>query len=172
MAKPDISQDYLHSILHYDPMTGEFVWRANRGGKACAGSIAGTIKDNGYVTISVNSRRYYAHRLAWLYIHGVWPCHQLDHIDGDKTNNTIMNLREATHSQNNACRPHNVGVTGLRGVTPLRNRYIAQIKFSRKRIHLGVFDTPEEAHAAYCKAAQELHGEFARHSLMETKRAT
>ena len=126
------------------------------------GAVAGRV-NNGYREIGIKNIRYLAHRLAWLYVHGEWPQHQIDHIDGDKLNNLIANLRLATNSQNGANRGAPADNTsGYKGVSRAKQRWRAVISVKGRYRHLGTFGTAEEAYAAYCKAARELHGEFAR----------
>lgn len=111
----------------------------------------------------VDGRGYYVHRLAWFYVHGRWPQQQIDHINGDPHDNRIANLREATVEQNRRnVRLSTKNKFGLKGVTIQKGRYKAQIRFAGKHINIGLFDSPEEAHAAYCRHAIQLHGEFAR----------
>jgi hypothetical protein len=94
-----ITQSKLKSIVNYNETTGVFTWAKNR--KRCTtGSIAGSICSNGYIYININYKKYLAHRLAWLYIHGEFPENEIDHIDGNKANNSIENLRTATRSNN------------------------------------------------------------------------
>lgn len=143
--------------LQYDPQTGMFTWSRAVAQKR-AGSIAGGKTGLGYRLISVNGRQYYAHRLAWLAVHGVMPSAQIDHINGNRDDNRIDNLRLATNHQNawNAKRRRNV----LKGTTKYRGRWVAGITVCGKRYHLGVFDNEHEAHAAYCAAARKHFGEF------------
>src|ERR1700738_4035243 len=96
----DLTAEHLRELLNYDPDTGEFRRRASRGGEA-AGTLAGCPRrPGGYRIICVDRVIFLAHRLAWLHSYGVWPTKDIDHIDGDKTNNRIANLREATPAQN------------------------------------------------------------------------
>lgn len=152
----------IRSLLDYDPDTGVFRWREAVGGRM-AGQSAGTLHSKGYRRIKLDGRHHFAHRLAWLYVTGEWPDRAIDHMNGDKTDNRIANLRLATASENNM----NMGVrrfskTGLKGVSPQRKKYMAQISANGKRHYLGLFQTPEEAHQAYLQRARELHGDFAR----------
>ena len=163
-----LTQERLKKLLSYSPDTGEFgrlVARGPRSKGAAAGSLS-----HGYIQIMLDRRVYRAHRLAWLYTHGVWPVRDIDHIDGNKANNQIKNLREATDSENNC----NVGLksnntTGYKGVHfyKARNRFQAYAKINGKRIHLGYFPTAELASEAYQTFAKANHGEFYRLSTKE-----
>lgn len=155
----------LIELLEYNDETGVFTWLQTRGGSAKVGTIAGALDKNGYINIRVLRKLYKAHRLAWFYVHGVWPEMDLDHIDGDKTNNSLGNLRLATSAQNVA----NSGVrsdsiSGIKGVKKRNdcNKWRAQITENGKRRFLGNFDTADEAYAAYCDAAKKHFGQFAR----------
>ena len=148
-------QQEVRGIVDYDPETG--IFRSRRTGR-----IFTARNSKGYLQVALRSRAYYAHRLAWLYMHGEWPAHQVDHINGDRTDNRICNLRLATPSENQC----NMGVkrhsqVGLKGVAKVKNRYRAVIRKDRVRYHLGYFTTPEAASAAYSAAASRLHGDFA-----------
>ena len=98
-----ISQEQLKELLSHDPVAGGFRWRVTRGGKR-AGSIAGRVRPYGYIHIKIDGKNYYAHQLAWLYVHGEFVP-EINHIDCDPSNNRIANLRPATHSQNLAKQP-------------------------------------------------------------------
>lgn len=156
----------LRSLLDYDPETGLFRWRVKlRGGKrADIGSVAGYADaGRGYWVIYIDGRQYRAHRLAWLHVKGQWPPRGLDHEDTDKQNNSWSNLRLCTQSQNTAnSKRSKRNTTGFKGACVYGNRFQAQIKKHGKRIHLGTFDTAQDAHAAYVDAAKRLFGEFAR----------
>jgi hypothetical protein len=99
-----ITAERLRQLLHYDPERGVFTWLSRPAERSWntrfAGTRAGTINGLGYVVIGILGRRYKAHRLAWLYVHGEWPGRELDHINCDKSDNRIANLRPATRSQN------------------------------------------------------------------------
>jgi hypothetical protein len=159
-----LTQERLKELLHYDPETGHFTARVTRG-RRIAGVRTSCVTTGGYIKLSVDYKRYYGHRLAWLYVHGRWPSEQIDHINHITSDNRIANLREATRSQNSAnCGPRRNNKSGKRGVIFLRQtgKWRASIRKDKRRIYLGCFDTVEEAHASYAAAAREIHGEFAR----------
>lgn len=151
----------LRELLHYDPLTGVFTWvkDAGRWGRIKAGSVAGHQNSRGYMQIRVDERMYKAHRLAWLYMTGKWPEHQIDHISGVRHENAWCNLREATNSQNqqNVRKARSDNKCGLLGVSRDRDRWKAQIKIDGSNKSLGTFDTPEQAHAAYLEAKARMH---------------
>jgi HNH endonuclease len=157
----ELTQERLRALLQYDGDTGVFTWRVRTSNRVKIGAVAGTLGTGGYVRIEVGGVPYLAHRLAWLYVHGRWPYDKLDHIDGNPSNNRLCNLRECTQAQNQQNRRTNrAKKSGLPlGVkaSKTRGRYEAQIRQGGKRYWLGIFDTPELAHAAYLVAKAELH---------------
>ena len=157
----------LRKLLDYDPATGVFTRRTLIGKRARLGAPTGLVNDRGYVLITVDGRRYRAHHLAWLHVYGVWPASRLDHRDLSRANNRIRNLRLATGSQNQANRGKQANNTsGYKGVYWIarENKWLAKIVRHGRQFHIGLFDDPRAAHAAYCKKARDLHGEFARAS--------
>jgi hypothetical protein len=155
-----ISQARLKELLDYDPETGVFTWRIQRQ-YVHPGDKAGSVSSEGYVVIGCDQRVYKAHRLAWLYVTGNEPRHQIDHINGVKNDNRLANLREATHSQNQFNTSKRVTESKLpRGVTESNNGYQARIGYGTKRIYLGYFKCPAAASFAYQIAADKMHGEF------------
>lgn len=152
------------NLLKYDRETGVFIHTGN-GNKRVSGAIAGSVSGKGYIQISLKGVSYLAHRLAWFYVSGDWPSDQVDHINGNKKDNRISNLRLAKSAQNN----RNVGLSkrntsGFKGVYPSGNsgNFMAVITKSGKQKYLGVFPTAEDAAAAYDTAAERLHGPFAK----------
>ena len=155
-----ISADRLRELLDYNHETGALTWRVARGAKAKAGTVAGSPNSKGYLTVKVDNKTYRAHRLAWLMFHGSLPELFIDHVNGDKLDNRICNLRAATNSENqqNKLRARRDSLSGLLGVYTHENgRWRSSIKVDGKQKHLGCFDTPEEAHSVYLKAKAELH---------------
>lgn len=144
--------------LGYDPETGYLFWKQSRGTKK-AGSIAGYFDIHGYVCVKLHKKQYRAHRLAWFFHYGEMPVDDIDHIDGNKSNNKITNLRLATEQLNqwNHKKPRVTNNTGYRGVVKYRGKYAASIKTNYKSKWLGVFDTPELANQAYLEAKQIHH---------------
>jgi hypothetical protein len=112
--------------------------------------------------IRLFGKSYYRSRLAWFYMTGCWPEAEIDHRDLNSLNDCWGNLREATGSQNRANTTRSNTRFGLKGVCVNGNKYSAQISISGRRKYLGVFDTPDLAHAAYVNVAQKIHGEFFR----------
>ena len=157
----DITVKSLRGLLDYDPDTGIFCWRVSRGNRIKVGAAAGTVSSNSYAVIKINGMPFKAHRLAWLHFHGVWPEHQIDHIDENKSNNRISNLRDVPQSMNqhNAIKPRKDGTSGYRGVSwdKGKTRWRAQIEVNGQKQYIGLFDTPKAAHAAYLAAKLRLH---------------
>jgi hypothetical protein len=131
--------------------------------KVHAGNAAATPVPQGYLTISVNDRTYYTHRIIWKMMTGVDPNPEIDHRDLDKKNNRWRNLRQASSSKNQANTRHQRAVSGVRGVRIDRHnlgRFMAEIMINGKSHYLGTFDTIEEASAAYCEAGRKYFSEF------------
>lgn len=162
----DLTAGKLREFLRYDPSTGEFT-RKYKTKKNAEGSLTGAIHGTSYTRkkVTVGGRVYMAHRLAWLYIYGEWPSMDIDHIDGDACNNRIANLRLATDSQNlgNMKKPI-TNKSGKKGVSwsSAAKKWQSHIRIQGANRYLGLFESVDEAHAAYCKAAVEGRGEFAR----------
>ncbi len=158
-----LTQARLRDLLDYDPRTGVFIWRSNRGG--AAGRLAGTIDTHGYRLIRVDCKLYRSCRLAWLYVTGEWPKYQIDHINMVRDDDSWTNLRLATSSQNNMNRRARAGTaSGLKGVSwdSRSGKWVALITAFGVTTWLGVFDDPQEAHRAYSDAAEKFHGEYRR----------
>lgn len=159
---PRLIVERLHQLLGYDPETGIFRWRVSCGPAARVGNIAGTINNYGYRTITIDQRMYPAGRLAFFFITGRWPREEIDHINRIRDDDRWCNLREATRTLNraNSCTRN---ATGFKGVFQEGKKWEARITTpgGGKR-YLGRYNTPEEAAAAYERAAIERYGEFAR----------
>ena len=159
IKKEELTQDVLKSLLNYDPETGEFTWLINKG-RAKAGSIARYSDSYGYLRIKINKKDYFAHRLAWLYVYGEFPENDIDHIDGDRSNNSISNLRKATRSENlqnlALSISNNSGFIGVHFKKSAK-KYVARIRVEGRHKHLGYYDTAELASEAYKEAKRKFH---------------
>jgi hypothetical protein len=159
-----LTQARLKELLLFDDAAGRFVWRLS-GRKHIAGEYAGCIKPHGYEMIGIDYARYYSHRLVWLYHHGEWPRSQIDHINGNRSDNRIINLREASHTENqrNRGRQKN-NHSGTNGVhwASREQRWIAKIKVHQKTRQIGAFLEKNEAIAARKAAETKLFGQYAR----------
>jgi hypothetical protein len=155
-----LTTERLREVLNYNSETGVFTNIFNRR-RAKAGDIAGQRHGEGYWVISIDNKKHLAHRLAWLYAHGEWP-EYIDHIDHNRMNNRLSNLRSVSMSvnqQNVVCAKANNISCGFLGVYFCRQtlKWGTQIRVCGKRKHLGKFDTPELAHAAYIAAKRQFH---------------
>lgn len=159
------SKDILWELLHYDPIGGELRWnrrtgerrRIGRHNALFAGNIAGNIGSNGYIVLEMQGRPTLAHRIIFKMMTGLDPT-IIDHIDRDRTNNRWANLREVTHKQNQANRCARKGRTLPKGVGRHRDRFRAFITIDGAYVHLGTFDTPQEAASHYHMAARNYFG--------------
>lgn len=148
--------------VSYDPETGVFRWLRYRAANAHAGDCAGSIGGGGYRYVRIGGLQHRANRLAWLMMTEAWPSGQVDHIDGDTSNDRWANLRDATPGQNCAnARRRRDNSTGIKGVRRMNSRWQVRLGKNGAR-HVGTFDTLEEAAAAYERAALALYGDFAR----------
>lgn len=167
MTKPkkiELTQEELKRVLDYNPETGIFTWLVSVG-KSKIGQTAGCLKIHGYWHIGFRGKSYRAHRLAWLYVYGDVECGDLDHIDRNRCNNSISNLRECSDNENmrNIRRAKN-NTSGFKGVhwSKRKGKWLAISRLNGKRKYLGSFHSPEDASLAYQEFCKEHHGEFYR----------
>ena len=161
-----LTADLLRETLHYDAETGVLTWLVSRG-KATVGDVAGAVNSRGYLVVGLYGSLYVAHRLAWMWVYGKWPDSEIDHINCNRSDNRLVNLREATVSQNRANSSlRKKSVSGFKGVDLYKptGRWRARVAYNKLQHNLGYFATAEEAHAAYLVAATKLHGKYARSS--------
>lgn len=152
-----LTQERVKELLDYYPATGVFVWKVNKN-RAKAGSTAGSPYSTGYVYIQIDGKKYKAHRLAWLYVYGCWPDKEIDHINRNRSDNRLGNLRDTDKNSWNTGDYKN-NTSGYQGVSWHKHakKWLAQIKVYGKQKHLGLFDTIEAANAAYIAAKEEHH---------------
>lgn len=160
-ASDELDRARLHiGWLAYDAETGVFTWIKSLNAKAKVGAVAGTVTHEGYRRIRLHGRTMCAHRLAWFFTHGELPEAEIDHVDGNRDNNAIKNLR--------ACLPHEnhqnrtvmaTNKTGYLGVSAVKNtkKYLATIMTEGRTYRLGHFDDPHTAAQAYANAKASLH---------------
>ena len=157
-----ITHAELTRVLAYDEHTGLFTWRVQKSKRLNVGQQAGTLSNRGYFLISFDAKKYQSHRLAWFYVHGVWPS-VVDHINGDPLDNRICNLRDVSVSVNcqNLHRATVNSKVGVLGVVQRPNgKFVANIRPPGGRPkYLGQFATADEAGAAYLTAKKALHSE-------------
>jgi len=153
-----ITAERLRFLVNYNPETGNFTWKISRR-KCKIGSEIGCIAKTGYKMIRLDNMLYLSHRLAWLYVYGNWPVNQIDHINGNRLDNSLANLREATNMENaqNRFNLRKNNKSGFAGVRKENNKWLAEIKVNYIPIRIGLFNTPEEASQAYIKEKHIRH---------------
>lgn len=161
-----LTQQRVRELLDYDPATGLFRWKKRTSNRVKIGDVAGVKGVNGYIYLAIDNYRLLAHRVVRLYVFGDWPRDQIDHINRDRSDNRLENLRLASVSDN-ACngRLRSTNTSGFRGVSLIKKNtkrpWLAQIVKDGRQYGLGYYATKEEAYDAYRRAAAELHGRFA-----------
>lgn len=156
----DLTQEELKQLLSYNPEDGQFTRLKTTASNAVKGSVAGHVDSRGYVKIRINGREHSAHRLAWLYVYGWFPAGQIDHVNRNKSDNRITNLREVTISENaqniGLKRSNKSGYTGVRWNIK-RAKWVAHIKVDGQFRHLGCFNTLDAAADARRSAELAYH---------------
>lgn len=156
----ELTHARLLEALDYSIVSGRFYWRiAIPAKKIKPGDRAGYIGGNGYAYLGFARKCYCLHRLAWFHVTGEWPPHDVDHVNGAPLHNQFINLRAVTHQVNlqNKRRPNSNSSTGFLGVHKNKKRFGAKIVVDGVQIHLGTYDTPEEAHQAHLDAKRQAH---------------
>lgn len=159
MATPILTAERAREVLDYNPGTGILTWRFPVRGKMRDDGIAGTTSKKGYVLVIIDRRQYQGHRVAWLHFHGHWPLYTIDHINGVRDDNRIVNLRDVPMQVNlqNHRGAQQRNRTGFMGVYRRGKKFVATITADEVVHKLGLFDTPEEAHEAYLAAKRIMH---------------
>lgn len=158
-----ITQAELKELVNYDPITGVFTLAKHRHGTTRkVGDALGSLNKAGYLETGIKRKRYYLHRLAYLYMTGEMPKDKIDHKNRNKSDNSWNNLRCVTQQENmeNDVLPRKHGSLGYRGVYRYKDRFRAKITHKGKQIHLGEFYSVEEASQAYLKAKPLIHTNF------------
>jgi HNH endonuclease len=160
-----VTQERLKELFYYHPDSGDFVRLVMTSSNARAGYQVGCPDKDGYLVFRVDGVLYKAHRLAWLYMHGVWPPHGIDHEDKITNHNWISNLRVANQSQN-LC---NTGLrkdnsSGHKDIKwrPSRGKFTVEIQYNKKSKYVGIYSRLEDAIIARDATIAEMHGAFAR----------
>lgn len=153
-------------LLQYDAITGILTWRKSVNSRSIPGAVAGSQSNRGYHRIKIDGERYQAHRVAWLLYHGAWPTAQIDHVDNNRSNNAIANLRDCSGSQNQHNQPvRRANRSGIKGVSwcTTKEKWHVQARTSGAIHQGGYFSSLEDAGRAATELRNRLHGEFARH---------
>jgi len=157
-----MDEAYLRQYFNYCPDMGIFTWKKNHPNGKKKGQLAGRKTVYGYWVFTVNRETYFAHRVAWLFMNHENPPDAIDHINGNRLDNRIDNLRPASYSQNQWNAKPRPSKSGYRGVCVTRHgKYASKLTHKYKVINLGTYSNPTEAHMAYCYMAKHLRGEFA-----------
>ncbi len=169
--KEDLSAKYLRSLVEYDSETGIMKWKVKKFWRVNIGDEVGRLRPDGYRHVKIDSKMYLTHRLAWLYVHGIWPDF-VDHINLVRCDNRIENLRNCTQSENGANRAAQTNSSSATKGIYLADwgggnfKWKAQIyqtvNGKKHALYLGGYETAEEAKSVYDAKAKELYGEFAR----------
>lgn len=166
MTKQILTQERLKFLFTYNSETGVFIRNVNKA-RMKKGDVVGTIHNKGYLKASVDGKEYLLHRLAWLYVYGCLPSDQIDHIDHDKKNNAICNLRECSNEDNHMNMPKGTDNTsGFVGVrfNESNGKWRSVITANKKTHHLGYFDELSDAILAR-KEAEKYHGFHCNHGV-------
>lgn len=167
MKTMQLTAQRARSLFRYDAATGDLKWTIRKSGKIPADLTAGYLDEEGYRVVRVDGVNYRAHRVIWLIVFGKWPKAMLDHKNGDRSDNRLKNLREASNSQNQMNKvPKRGSQSGFKGVVVIRKpyglRYRPQIYESGKLRTFGLYRSAEEAHAVYQREAAARFRDFAR----------
>ena len=160
MAIANLTAQRVRELLHYDPETGVFTGLKKKTGRPGKSGMFGSIDPGGYHRVSIDCKKYWAHRVAFLYMTGEWPKNDVDHIDGNPANNRWANLRDVSTATNvqNVKRASKNNKSGFLGVEATKDgTFYARIMSNRVRVNLGHYSTPEAAHEAYLNAKRRLH---------------
>jgi hypothetical protein len=158
-SKLDITIEHLRESLDYNAQTGIFTWRKNHRRPDLIGKTAGSVHSAGYISIAIHNVKRLAHRLAWFYVTGKMPEGHIDHINGNKLDNSFTNLRQVTRFGNlqNMRKATKANKSGFLGVCSHQGKWLVQIMANGERIRESGFNTPEEAHQRYLELKRLHH---------------
>ncbi len=159
-----LTQNYLKTILNYNPITGDLIWKISKGRRVKKDQIAGWTTSRGYREVQIDGKVYQAHRVIWLLEKGSWPEIEIDHKDLVKSNNRLDNLRPATDTQNQMNRAlQKNNKSGHKGVIWHKRdkRWYSYISVNKKHIWLGYYKEYDDAVIARKKAVSKYFGEYA-----------
>lgn len=160
MSKKDckLTIERLKQVLKYDSETGEFIWIHRDIDKKKIGKKASIVRSHGYLNICIDSVYYYTHRLAWMYVHGEMP-NIIDHINGNKQDNKIINLRSVDQKINtqNVLKSRKHNTSGILGAFKSLDKFQSRIKINGKDVYLGRFNTAQEAGKAFLEMKRKHH---------------
>lgn len=161
MANAILSADRVSDLLSYNTETGVLTRKVRTSNRVNIGDVAGTVRPDGYLKVSLENKSYLAHRLAWAIAFGEWPEFEIDHINGVRSDNRLCNLRDVTPSTNqeNQRVPYRNSAGKTLGVTfhKRNKKWQAQIKYGGKNRYLGQFASKEDASSAYLEAKRRQH---------------
>lgn len=157
------TKEQLHQLFEYKD--GDLYWKISRNNNIKVGQVAGMLRPDGYKRVNINKKNYYLHRLIFIY-HNGFITDEIDHIDNNKLNNRIENLRVATRIQNMLnCKINSRNTTGIKGITfdKEKSKFRPYLSVNKKRMYLGCFDSLDDANTELQKARIKYHGSFANH---------
>ena len=154
----------IEDCIKLDKDTGELTWRLRVNNAVRVGQVIGTKHNKGYKFFRLNRTFYFNHRVVWYLAYGEWPQGEIDHINGDKSDNRLKNLRDVTHQQNMLNKASQQATSKFKGVHwhKKNKKWRATLWNGTSKLHLGMFNCEKEAALAYDQAAKEVFGEFAR----------
>lgn len=157
--RADVTPERLRELFDYAPDTGILTWKVRPSMRVDAGDAAGYITSRGYVSVRIKGREYKAHRIAWAHCNGVWPTHEIDHLNCKKDDNRIANLRDVTRAvnQQNERGPRRNNRLGVLGIRFAGRRYGAQIWIDGRIFRSKLFRTIGEAYNAYVELKRKHH---------------
>lgn len=156
-----IESERIRTVFNFDRLTGILTWKVATSRKIRVGAVAGCPDGKGYIVVGIDNKQYMAHRVAWKHMFGEWPTNKIDHRNGDRCDNSELNIRDVSDAINsqNQVRPPINSSSGLLGVSwdAVRQKWTAHISLNGKATNLGRFDDKHEAYAVYLEAKRRLH---------------